>query len=132
MIKTFRPRVSRWRVRTKPPPRSEEHTSELQSRSDLVCRLLLDKKRARGARSDDAMGEVIIEVNALSETLRQQRLGAMEASALLRTVMEEIDLAIFTLYNHTKLRLVNRAGERLLGRPEERLLGFTAEELGLG
>src|SRR2546428_6237394 len=26
--------------------RSEEHTSELQSRSDLVCRLLLDKKNA--------------------------------------------------------------------------------------
>src|SRR2546428_4350687 len=25
-------------------PRSEEHTSELQSRSDLVCRLLLEKK----------------------------------------------------------------------------------------
>src|SRR2546428_3318429 len=28
-----------------PPPRSEEHTSELQSRSDLVCRLLLEKKK---------------------------------------------------------------------------------------
>src|SRR2546421_830545 len=27
-------------------PRSEEHTSELQSRSDLVCRLLLEKKKA--------------------------------------------------------------------------------------
>src|SRR2546428_7555856 len=27
--------------------RSEEHTSELQSRSDLVCRLLLEKKRIR-------------------------------------------------------------------------------------
>src|SRR2546428_10220389 len=27
--------------------RSEEHTSELQSRSDLVCRLLLEKKKAR-------------------------------------------------------------------------------------
>src|SRR5438132_7855882 len=26
------------------PPRSEEHTSELQSHSDLVCRLLLEKK----------------------------------------------------------------------------------------
>src|SRR2546421_8008056 len=26
-------------------PRSEEHTSELQSRSDLVCRLLLEKKK---------------------------------------------------------------------------------------
>src|SRR2546428_2971822 len=29
------------------PPRSEEHTSELQSRSDLVCRLLLEKKNKR-------------------------------------------------------------------------------------
>src|SRR5215211_8903438 len=29
----------------KPPPRSEEHTSELQSHSDLVCRLLLEKKK---------------------------------------------------------------------------------------
>src|SRR5206468_9624129 len=28
-----------------PGPRSEEHTSELQSRSDLVCRLLLEKKK---------------------------------------------------------------------------------------
>src|SRR2546429_3782645 len=29
------------------PPRSEEHTSELQSRLHLVCRLLLEKKRIR-------------------------------------------------------------------------------------
>src|SRR5260221_2505043 len=29
--------------------RSEEHTSELQSHSDLVCRLLLEKKKKRGA-----------------------------------------------------------------------------------
>src|SRR5207249_10683271 len=28
-----------------PPGRSEEHTSELQSRFDLVCRLLLEKKK---------------------------------------------------------------------------------------
>src|SRR5438874_7776868 len=28
-------------------PRSEEHTSELQSRRDLVCRLLLEKKKIR-------------------------------------------------------------------------------------
>src|SRR5206468_9426446 len=31
-------------VSTVPEPRSEEHTSELQSRSDRVCRLLLEKK----------------------------------------------------------------------------------------
>src|SRR2546428_10338185 len=30
--------------------RSEEHTSELQSRSDLVCRLLLEKKKDTGER----------------------------------------------------------------------------------
>src|SRR5438132_8598091 len=30
--------------------RSEEHTSELQSHSDLVCRLLLEKKKARSER----------------------------------------------------------------------------------
>src|SRR5947207_9696767 len=30
--------------------RSEEHTSELQSHSDLVCRLLLEKKKAAGGR----------------------------------------------------------------------------------
>src|SRR2546421_7951607 len=33
------------RGRTALPERSEEHTSELQSRSDLVCRLLLEKKK---------------------------------------------------------------------------------------
>src|SRR2546428_1368529 len=31
--------------RPEAPLRSEEHTSELQSRSDLVCRLLLEKKK---------------------------------------------------------------------------------------
>ena len=106
----------------------------LQTLSNLLAALREEdfSLRARGARSDDAMGEVMIEVNALSETLRQQRLGALEATALLRTAMEEIDLAIFTFDNDSKLRLVNRAGERLMGRPVERLLGFTAEELGLG
>ncbi len=106
----------------------------LQTLSNLLAALREEdfSMRARGARSDDAMGEVMIEVNALGEVLRQQRLGALEANALLRTVMEEIDLAVFTFDNNAKLRLVNRAGERLLGRPEKRLLGFTAEELGLG
>ncbi len=83
----------------------------LQTLSNLLAALREEdfSVRARGASREDAMGEVMIEVNALSETLRQQRLGALEASALLRTVMEEIDVAIFTFDNETKLRLVNRA-----------------------
>src|SRR5438067_5135246 len=32
------------------PARSEEHTSELQSRFELVCRLLLEKKKERSTR----------------------------------------------------------------------------------
>ena len=105
----------------------------LQTLSNLLAAMREEdfSVRARGARRDDAMGEVMIEVNSLSETLREQRLGALEATGLLRTVMEEIDLAIFTFDNENKLRLVNRAGERLLARPTERLLGFTAAELGL-
>src|SRR5690606_40165881 len=35
------------RQRADPAPRSEEHTSELQSRENLVCRLLLEKKNNR-------------------------------------------------------------------------------------
>jgi methyl-accepting chemotaxis protein len=41
--------------------------------------------RGRAAKRDDTLGEVMLEVNALGATLRQQRLGAMEATALLRT-----------------------------------------------
>ena len=105
----------------------------LQTLSNLLAAMREEdfSIRARGARPDDAMGEVMIEVNALSTMLREQRLGAMEATGLLRTIIEEIDLAIFTFDHNTKLRLVNRAGERLLAQPLERLLGSTAEELGL-
>jgi PAS domain S-box-containing protein len=88
--------------------------------------------RARGARGGDPLGEVMIEVNALVETLRHQRLDALEATTLLRKVMAEIDVAVFTFDEHQELKLVNRAGARLLGQPGERLLGRHASELGLG
>jgi two-component system nitrogen regulation sensor histidine kinase NtrY len=87
--------------------------------------------RARGAGREDALGDVMLEVNALGETLRAQRLGALEATALLRTVMGEIDVAVFAFDEGERLRLVNRAGERLFAQPAGRLLGRTASELGL-
>ena len=87
--------------------------------------------RARGAREDDALGLALLEVNTLGETLRSQRLGALEATALLRTVMAEIDVAIFAFDEHRALRLVNGGGERLLDQPAERLLGRTSAALGL-
>ena len=87
--------------------------------------------RARGAARDDALGEAMLEVNFLGQILREQRLGALEATALLRTVMAEIEVAIFAFDGDQKLRLVNRAGERLLAQPAERLMGKSAADLSL-
>jgi two-component system, NtrC family, nitrogen regulation sensor histidine kinase NtrY len=88
--------------------------------------------RGAGASDQDALGVAVTEINALGNTLQAQRLGAMEATALLRTVIAEIDAAIFAFDADTTLRLVNREGERLLGQPAERLLGRDAATLGLG
>ena len=87
--------------------------------------------QARGARQGDALGEVILEVNALAESLREQRLGAIEAMALLRKIMAEINVAMFGFDSNQRLRLVNDNGKHLLGRTDEQLLGCHANELGL-
>src|SRR5690554_7574738 len=42
----------------KPLERSEEHTSELQSRPHLVCRLLLEKKKKKTNRKDEKKTEI--------------------------------------------------------------------------
>lgn len=105
----------------------------LQTLSNLLSALREEdfSIRARSSRPDDALGEVFQEANALGQTLREQRLGAVEATTLLRTVMAEIDVAVFTFDAEQRLRLVNRAGERLLAQRAEQLLGRTAHQLGL-
>jgi two-component system, NtrC family, nitrogen regulation sensor histidine kinase NtrY len=105
----------------------------LQTVSNLLAALREDdfSIRARRAFPDDALGHVMLEVNTLAETLRAQRLGAHEATALLRAVMAEIDVAIFAFDGQQRLVLANRYGERLLGRDESELLGHPADELGL-
>src|SRR5436309_14652543 len=110
----------------------------LQTLSNLLAALRESdfSIRARGASGpgtvkDDPLGAVLLEVNVLASMLHDQRLGALEAGALLRTVMVEIDVAVFTFDGAHTLRLVNRAGERLLAQPAEQLLGRTADELGL-
>jgi nitrogen fixation/metabolism regulation signal transduction histidine kinase len=87
--------------------------------------------RARGVRRDEPLGDVMFEINTLSRTLQDQRLSALEATALLRTVMEEINISIFAFDADKKLRLANHAAQLLLGKPAERILGRDAAELGL-
>ncbi|MDQ2776177.1 MAG: ATP-binding protein [Acidobacteriota bacterium] len=88
--------------------------------------------RARVENPNEPLGEVMQQINAMAATLRDQRLGALEATALLRKVMEEIDVAVFAFDPQQVLRLVNRAGERLLSQPSERMLARDATSLGLG
>ena len=87
--------------------------------------------RARMAVPDDALGELSLEVNMLADLLAEHRTGAIEATALLQRVVEEVDIPLFAFDPGEALRLVNSAGERLLQQASPRLLGRTATELGL-
>jgi nitrogen fixation/metabolism regulation signal transduction histidine kinase len=104
----------------------------LQTLANLLAALREDDYSIRGRhdRHDDALGTAMAEVNALGASLRDQRLGAIEASALLAKVLASIDVAIFAFDEGGVLRLANRAGERLVGGGL--LVGQTAAALGLG
>jgi two-component system nitrogen regulation sensor histidine kinase NtrY len=112
----------------------EQVTRPLQTLANVVAALREEDYsfRARGAAADDALGELSLEVNALADVLAEQRVQAIEATALLRRVVEEIDVPLFAFDPDQVLRLVNSAGERLLQQPGVRLLGRTAGEIGLG
>lgn len=106
----------------------------IQTVANMLAALLAGdySVRVRTPAGDDALALLVREVNELGDTLREQRLGALEATAVLRKVMAEIDVAVFTFDDKGILRLVNRAGERLLAQPAERLIGRDAKSLGLG
>lgn len=75
----------------------ERVVRSLQTLSNMLAALHKGdySMRARGlGSSNDSLGLALLEANTLGETLHQQRLGALEATALLRKVMEEIDVAV--------------------------------------
>jgi nitrogen fixation/metabolism regulation signal transduction histidine kinase len=111
----------------------EQTTRPMQTLANVIAALREEDYsfRARGAATDDVLGELSLEVNALADLLADQRIRAIEATALLRRVVEEIDVPLFTFDPDQILRLVNSAGEKLLQQPSVRLLGRTAEEIGL-
>jgi two-component system, NtrC family, nitrogen regulation sensor histidine kinase NtrY len=99
-------------------------TRPLQTTANLAASLRLGDYgvRARPAGPPDALHLLLLELNQLAYALREQRLGAVEAAALLRHVMDEIDVAIFAVEDAPPgappgagaLRLLNPAGARLL------------------
>ncbi|MFY9907561.1 MAG: ATP-binding protein [Terriglobales bacterium] len=111
----------------------EQTVKPLQTLANVVGALREEDYsfRARGAVAEDALGELSLEVNALADLLADQRIRAIEATALLRRVVEEIDAPLFAFDPDRVLRLVNPAGERLMQQAAIRLLGRTADEIGL-
>ena len=87
--------------------------------------------RGLSAPRASSMAMVMREVNDLGSTLQRQRAEALESTQLLRHIMEEIDVAVFTFDpTNQLLLLVNRAGERLVGRTGD-LVGQSAASMGL-
>lgn len=108
-------------------------TRSLQVVSALLAALREEDFSLRGRLDpghDDALSDVMREINGLAETLRQQRLGAFEADALLRKVMAEIDVVVLAFDAQGTVRLANRTAERLLAGTGG-LLGQDAAALGL-
>jgi nitrogen fixation/metabolism regulation signal transduction histidine kinase len=106
----------------------------LQTIADLLAAMregdFSHRVRAVTARED--LGHLYAETNALAEMLRGQRFGALEATALLHTVLAELDAAVFTFDDETeRLVFANPAAARLLGEPVRDLVGRDATSLGL-
>ncbi len=111
----------------------EQLVYPLRTLSNLITALREEdySLRARRAGREDALGDVMVEINALSLLMESRKLEAVEAAALLRAVLAQIDVAIFAFDADGRLRLANPAAERLLALPDERMAGATASELGL-
>lgn len=86
--------------------------------------------RARGGEGDP-LAETLSEVNALERMFREQRLGAVEATHLLRRVLAEIDVVVVAFDAMGRVRLANQAADRLTGHATGALLGKAASEIGL-
>src|SRR5580704_14964895 len=111
----------------------EQTTRPLQTIANVIGSLREEDYsfRARNAAPEDALGELSLEVNALADMLSDQRVRAIEATALLQRVVDEIDAPLFAFDPAQLLRLVNPAGEHLLRQSKVRVLGRTAADLSL-
>jgi nitrogen fixation/metabolism regulation signal transduction histidine kinase len=87
--------------------------------------------RAREKPGNELLASVLAELNQLGETLREHRLGEMEAWALLRKVMAEVDVVVLAFDDDGRVRLANDAAARLMGKPSPSLVGEQAASLGL-
>lgn len=111
----------------------EEAIRPIQTLANVVAALREEDYsfRARGANRDDSVGQLALEINALADTLQAQRVASLEAVALLRRVIAEMDAPVLAFDQETRLRLLNPAAERVFSLEPAKHLGKMAEELSL-
>jgi nitrogen fixation/metabolism regulation signal transduction histidine kinase len=92
----------------------EQVVRPLQTLANVVAALREDDYsfRARGGRRNDAMGDLALEINALAGMLQVQRVGAMEAMALVERVMKAMQSPVLAFDPEGRLKLLNAAAER--------------------
>jgi len=112
---------------------TEQIVRPLQTLANVVAALREDDYsfRARGARRNDAVGDLALEVNALASMLQGQRAGALEAMALVERVMSSMQSPVLAFDPEGRLRLLNAAGERVFGLRGREAVGQLAAELNL-
>lgn len=86
--------------------------------------------RSSRERPGDALGDLVHEINSLGDTLHQQRLRAMEATALLDKLINAINVAVLAFDGEGRLRVHNPAAAQLLGLSRTGT-GHLASEVGL-
>jgi nitrogen fixation/metabolism regulation signal transduction histidine kinase len=111
----------------------EDAVRPIQTLANVVAALREEDYsfRARNAGRDDSLGQLALEINALADTLQTQRVGALEAVALLRRVIAEMDAPVLAFDQEARLRLLNPAAERVFGLLPTRDLSRSAPDLEL-
>ena len=106
------------------PLQSLTNVVEAYASGDYSIRSSLDSR-------DDVLGRLVHEINSLGRTLHEQRLRAVEASALLEKLIGAIDVTVLAFDGERRVRLINPAASRFLGLVPSEAIGKTAGELAL-
>lgn len=87
--------------------------------------------RARIPARGGLLWQILQEVNSVADVLQAHRVTTVEAQALLRQTLDEVDVAVFVFGPQHRLQLLNRCAQRYLNRSADASLGKPAHELGL-
>jgi two-component system nitrogen regulation sensor histidine kinase NtrY len=89
-------------------------TQPIDTLANVVSALRMDDYsfRARGGRRNDSLGDLALEINHLANNLQRQRLGGLEAKALLDRVMSSMSAPVLAFDHEGALKLLNAAAEK--------------------